>query len=152
MLVVSRRLKEKIVFPGMNASVQVVAIKSGSVRLGIDAPPEVAVLREELRDRPAGRGAEDRTGPPRRLRDRLKGTAVGLGLLELQLDAGLLSDARETLAAIREDLRALRLGAEGEREPPPAKPAAGSRKPPRARLVEDDGDLAREPGGSLCGV
>ena len=50
MLVLSRRSSEKILFPSINAVVQVLSIKGGAVRLGIDAPPEVTILREELRD------------------------------------------------------------------------------------------------------
>jgi carbon storage regulator CsrA len=48
MLVLSRRLHEKVVFPGLNVTVQVVAIKPGVVRIGIEAPPDVAVVREEI--------------------------------------------------------------------------------------------------------
>ncbi len=48
MLVLSRRLSEKIMLPGLNVTVQVVAVKNGVVRLGIEAPPDVRVLREEL--------------------------------------------------------------------------------------------------------
>ena len=51
MLVLSRRLHEKLVFPGMQASIQVVAIRPGMVRLGIDAPEDLRILREELPDR-----------------------------------------------------------------------------------------------------
>jgi carbon storage regulator len=49
-LVLTRRPHEKIVLPGLNVTIQVVAIKGGTVRLGIDAPPDVQVLREELLD------------------------------------------------------------------------------------------------------
>jgi carbon storage regulator CsrA len=52
MLVLSRRRKEKIILPGLNVTIQVVAIKPGVVRLGIEAPSEVAVLREELQGKP----------------------------------------------------------------------------------------------------
>jgi carbon storage regulator CsrA len=48
MLVLSRRPNEKIVFPGLGITVQVAEIKGSQVRLGIEAPPEVKVLREEL--------------------------------------------------------------------------------------------------------
>jgi carbon storage regulator len=48
MLVLSRRVREKIVFPALNVTVQVVAVKGGGVRLGIEAPPEVDIVREEL--------------------------------------------------------------------------------------------------------
>ena len=53
MLVLSRRLHEKIVLPTLGVTVEVVAVKGGVVRLGITAPPDVKVMREEILDRPA---------------------------------------------------------------------------------------------------
>jgi carbon storage regulator CsrA len=47
-LVLSRRLNEKIVLPGLGVTIEVVALKGNVVRLGIEAPPDVKVLREEL--------------------------------------------------------------------------------------------------------
>ena len=51
MLVLSRRVGERIFFPGICAYVKVLAVKGGTVRLSIEAPPEVRILREELRVR-----------------------------------------------------------------------------------------------------
>jgi carbon storage regulator CsrA len=51
-LVLSRRLHEGIVLPGLGITVRAVAVKAGVVRLGIEAPPDVPVLREELVDQP----------------------------------------------------------------------------------------------------
>jgi carbon storage regulator CsrA len=48
MLVLSRQLNERIVLPTVPATIQVVAIKPNGVRLGIDAPLEVTVFREEV--------------------------------------------------------------------------------------------------------
>jgi carbon storage regulator CsrA len=53
MLVLSRRLNEKIVFPGLGITVQVVAVKPGVVRLGIEAPSAVSVFRQEILGQPA---------------------------------------------------------------------------------------------------
>jgi two-component system, OmpR family, response regulator len=59
MLVLSRRLKEKLVLPGLGVAVQVLSIRGNVVRLGIDAPHDVPVLREELFEQPnAARPAE----------------------------------------------------------------------------------------------
>ena len=41
MLVLSRRLNERILLPTVPAAVQVVSIKPGVVRLGIEAPAQV---------------------------------------------------------------------------------------------------------------
>lgn len=47
MLVLSRKQNEQIVI-GDNIVVKVVDIRGGRIRLGIDAPPEVSIRREEL--------------------------------------------------------------------------------------------------------
>lgn len=51
MLVLSRKLGERIVVPEINLTLTVVAIEGNSVRLGITAPTEIGVYREELWDR-----------------------------------------------------------------------------------------------------
>jgi carbon storage regulator len=47
MLVLSRKLGEKIVI-GDNIVITVVKIDRNQIRIGIDAPPNVAVYREEI--------------------------------------------------------------------------------------------------------
>jgi len=53
MLVLSRKLNEKIVIDG-GIVVTVVKIEGGQVRLGIEAPGHVKVYREEILKKPAG--------------------------------------------------------------------------------------------------
>jgi carbon storage regulator len=48
MLVLSRKLGERILVPSCEMSVTVVAIEGNTVRLGITAPTDVGVYREEL--------------------------------------------------------------------------------------------------------
>jgi carbon storage regulator CsrA len=60
MLVLSRRLGERILLPDLGVTVEVVGLRPGAVRLGISAPDGLLVLREELLHRaPEG-------GPPPR--------------------------------------------------------------------------------------
>lgn len=47
MLVLSRKINEAIIIDGQ-IKVSIVAVKGNSVRLGIQAPPEVQVMREEV--------------------------------------------------------------------------------------------------------
>jgi carbon storage regulator len=49
MLVLSRRKDEKIIV-GDNITVMVIEIRGDKVRLGIDAPPEITVHRQEVYD------------------------------------------------------------------------------------------------------
>ncbi len=59
MLVLTRKLMERL-FIGDNICVTVVRLEGGQVRLGIDAPREVSVVRAELvPERPAPRSRSD---------------------------------------------------------------------------------------------
>ena len=59
MLVLSRKPGEAIVFPGTNTVIRIVDVRSnGTVRIGIDAPPEVEVIREELLDKTPARATK----------------------------------------------------------------------------------------------
>jgi carbon storage regulator len=49
MLVLSRKVGERILV-GDQVTITVVRITGGGVRIGIEAPPELAVIREELKD------------------------------------------------------------------------------------------------------
>jgi carbon storage regulator CsrA len=148
MLVLSRKPDQRIVLPALNIAIKVVEIKRGAVRLGIDAPHDVTVLREEVADRAAEwRAEKDQVADLHnsekgrevlhQFHERLRTTGVGLALLSLELDAGLIDDAKAALIQIREDLRLLRLGLAGELENMP-KPSNGAHGSQKALLVEDD--------------
>jgi len=48
MLVLSRKVGERIVAPGAKLTVTVLAVEGNAVRLGISAPDNVAIYREEV--------------------------------------------------------------------------------------------------------
>ena len=54
MLVVTRRTGEKIVLDN-GVTIEIVRVRGQEVRVGIAAPPEVAIAREELLDGPKPR-------------------------------------------------------------------------------------------------
>ncbi|OWK44541.1 response regulator [Fimbriiglobus ruber] len=145
MLVVSRKPNEKLVFPGIDTVVRVVSVKSNVVRLGIDAPPDVAVYREELLTRIAASesAANEPHEPPagsrefrHRLRNRLNAAAIGLALLERQQRAGMTEAAEATLARVNEEFSTLQGYVERMADPPA--PVRKTAKVRRALLVEDD--------------
>ncbi|KAA9131906.1 carbon storage regulator CsrA [Marinihelvus fidelis] len=47
MLILTRRVGEKLVI-GENVTVTVLGVKGNQIRIGIDAPPDVQVHREEI--------------------------------------------------------------------------------------------------------
>ena len=60
MLVLSRKVGERI-FVGDHVTITVVRITGGGVRLGIEAPPELPVVREELRNQSKPASASSRS-------------------------------------------------------------------------------------------
>lgn len=75
MLVLTRKLNERIVI-GDNIKITVVGIRGNHVRLGFEAPPEVTILRDELRRFDAPADEEDATPDASRLLHEPKLTTV----------------------------------------------------------------------------
>jgi carbon storage regulator CsrA len=63
MLVLSRRVNETIVFPGLDITVRVVRLQGNTVRIGIEAPAEMPIVRGELVPQPRGRSGGRRARP-----------------------------------------------------------------------------------------
>jgi carbon storage regulator CsrA len=116
MLVLSRRLKETIRFPGFNTSVQILSIKSGVVRLGIEAPPDVNVVRGELPERAATWGppspksgdAMMKNARQQDIGQQLQTVSQALGLARFQLRTGQVEELQATLDQIQGELQTLR--------------------------------------------
>ena|SRR5215471_263438 len=87
MLVLSRRVNERLLIPCIQTTVQVIAARPTGVRLGIEAPPEVTVLRAEIAAESVQGAADvladtrDESGVRHRLLNRLKNLSVGLALI-----------------------------------------------------------------------
>ena len=62
MLVLSRKIGERILVPHCELAVTVLAVEGKTVRLGISAPAEVDVYREEVWHEV---GQEERSPPPK---------------------------------------------------------------------------------------
>lgn len=137
MLVLSRRPNQKILFPELGVSVEVCSVAKNAVRLGIDAPPAISIVREELvqdwQPAPAAPARPSR----HRVLNRLHTAGLGMHLAQKQLQAGLVAQAQASLQ------QALREHSELEKELASEKPAAPaprrtSSSQIRALLVEDD--------------
>lgn len=151
MLVLSRGRNDKVVFPTLGISIEILRVNGSKVRLGIEAPQEVPVHRHEVSERMESNGELEtlKFPAPRRsaqaklnhaLRNRLHTAALGLHLLHKGIEAGDISDAEATIFRIFNELKAI----EGELEQPGApKPSAHSDANRRALVVEDN-DNERE--------
>ena len=146
MLVLSRRPGEKVLFPDFNTAVQVVSVKGSTIRLGIEAPSEVKVLRAEIAGTFTGVAAATPPEAPlreqcdelTRLLERHLG-AAGRGLAELrqQLLAGLNLKVLLSLDGLETELQRLRERVRGEAGDVPHRVAERA-SPKKALLVEDN--------------
>jgi carbon storage regulator CsrA len=123
MLVLTRRLKEKIIFPSIPAEVQVLGIRGGQVRLGIEAPPQIAVVREELAGQPENQNDSemDWSENPEssrefvhQLRNRLNDLGLNLAILRQRVHQAQTDNADLIINRIEEELRRLRQELEEE--------------------------------------
>jgi carbon storage regulator CsrA len=148
MLVLSRRLNEKIVLPNIQTTFEVLSIKGVAVRIGVQAPDAVAVFREEVwardKDRKTIRDLlcdESALSGLRELnhllRNRLHASVVGLALLKRQLQFGRTQDSLATLERLENEVKSLGDQA-AELIDKARRPAAVPAKVRKALLVEDD--------------
>lgn len=135
MLVLSRRVGERILFPTTGISIQLVRIEGKAVRLGVEAPPDVRVMREELPAVPAPLPAPPTKPNVHELCNRLSKITIGLHLYRRQQAAAQTAQAEATLDRVFAQLETLDRRAVGELVGERPAPAT---RPPRALLVEDD--------------
>jgi carbon storage regulator CsrA len=144
MLVLSRRPEQHFSFPELGVHVRVLNVRGNVVKIGIEAPRDLSVVRGELApDLPAKPTAPDaQTRKLTRqqwhdLKNRFNALSLATRLLQKQREAGMDSAAEATLSrlvSLVEELRRTWSIA--------APPAQGDAPVPRRRtlLVEDDGN------------
>lgn len=117
MLVLSRKINEKIILPDINATLQIVGVKPGMVRLGFEGPDNVSIFREEIFnqekwEQDQAQREKDLRKMVRRLmhdvRNRLNASTIGIALLRQQLERGLLDAIPQTLQRIEQEIAQLR--------------------------------------------
>ncbi len=115
MLILSRRATETLRFPQLGISVSIISVKGSRVQVGIDAPPEIRVIRHELeeqsnvsaapsvsRGKAVGLSSTSRAAANQanhRFRNQLNKATLGLHLAQKQLAAGQVETASRTLTA-----------------------------------------------------
>jgi carbon storage regulator CsrA len=141
MLVLSRRTNEKIIFPSLDIAVQLLSIHGNVARIGIEAPPDVKVLRDELAKLVPTAASASRRLPPssaHALRNQLNKVSLALSVFQQQWQRGLMDAANLTLEKVFAALDALGRDPALQGPGPAAPPAPAA--PPRFRtlVVEDD--------------
>lgn len=103
MLVISRKPEQTFRFPNLGITVDILQIKGKTVKVGIDAPRDIAVLRGEIADGESKSSSADQHRSPEErqrrheLRNHIHTTKLALFMLQRQLDAGNTEKAEQTL-------------------------------------------------------
>jgi carbon storage regulator CsrA len=112
MLVLSRKEHDKLILPTLNISIEVVRIQGNTVRLGIDAPSDVPILRHEIADLKSIDFAPDEftskqqvASLTKAIRSRTDSCANALNLLHEHLDGDIA--AQSLIVDVFNELRAL---------------------------------------------
>ena len=146
MLVLSRRQNEKIVFPHLGITVEVLRVSGNAVRIGVDAPRDVAVLREELAAEARAETERTRRDFRHKLRNRLNAANLCLYLVQKQMEQHKTQEAERTLEKALTAFAALDLEiAEATQQPGLKLPKPAH----RALLVEDDANESELMAGLL---
>jgi len=136
MLVLSRRPGQKVVFPSLGVTIEVLRAGGSVTKLGVEAPDDVPVMRDEVLARQAAAAdpapseapsAEDRS---RRhaWRNKLNSLMLKLQLLQIQLQVGQSEDPEQRLAEVISELTDLEQSTTD---------AVVQSAPPRVLIVED---------------
>ena len=140
MLVLSRGRNDKIVFPHLGITVEILNIASNKVRVGVDAPPSVTVLRHELMGEAGAGILPEASNPARKLsheiRNRLHAANLALHVSQKLLQANRQADAERTLQKALDEFAALEERLAGREQPAAA--AASARTRGHALIVEDN--------------
>ena len=111
MLVLSRKEDEKVLFPNLGISVQVLRLAGNKVRLGIEAPKDVHIIRDELNVDPNYSPPPDNLALNHklgsRLRSRLRSAAKHLCAVHEQVEVHSLDEAEAAIFRVFNELKAL---------------------------------------------
>lgn len=148
MLVLSRRPAQTILFPALGVRLEVLRVNGSVVKIGIEAPDEISVMRGELQGSSTSRGlSPDSSSPVSRLnpeqehrrRNRLNKAFLAAHAAQLQVSTGNVEAAEASLSRLIESLE--QLGADDRtpvQQAPSPTPAAETVAKLRALIVDDD--------------
>lgn len=143
MLVLSRRTDQQIVFPNLDIKLQVLQVKGKVVKLGIDAPHDVPIIRPESCEQREIEAFRKNFGSDldrHQLRNRLNAINLGLRLFQKQSDMEMAEQAEITMQKVIEELQKL----DQDIGTAKSKVQSAQRDQPMRLLVVDDDDNERE--------
>lgn len=115
MLVLSRQQDQKVLFPNLGITVEIVSVKGRNVRLGIDAPPEIRILRDEIaeewdfkqREKLSDAAETDQARNQHDLKNQLNHIGLLVQVAQKKLEKGLVNEAIEHVESALTNLSSL---------------------------------------------
>ena len=145
MLVLSRYEEDKVVFPSLGISVQILRVQGNKVRIGIDAPHHVKVLRHELTEHERGDFAGSSCSHLARQKEHLNAAALALFHLKDLSGRNLGKEAGNLILSIFRHLKKIdeELSEEIHQVTDARKVPEKVKETPVALLVEDNANESR---------
>lgn len=162
MLVLSRREGEKIVFPSIGVTLEILRVKGSATRLGISAPKDIPILRDEVAGRSpapsaacqaaaaaaqAAKGASTAengtilsslsSSARHALRNQLNAANLALHLYHRQMERGMFAEAEQTFRKVLHEFETLEKQVVSQKKRDRSDPVPPERRC-RALVVEDD--------------
>ncbi len=144
MLVLSRKENQKIRFPDLDVTVEILRVKGSAVRVGVDAPMEIRILRDEIEE------FESKPNPQQHIvrlpqserhevRNKLNSLSIALHLCKQEMVAGHFDDAQQTFEKVFEQIQNI-----VQDEKTPQEPIPAVENPQKTALLVEDEDNERE--------
>jgi carbon storage regulator CsrA len=139
MLILSRKQNQRILFPNLEITVEILRVSGSAVRVGVEAPAHVRVLREEVADGPELEGITEASRTRRHiLRNRMNTANLALHLAQKHLNHHRYEDAEKTLRRALSELTTLDSLVASAANGIAGKPTASAEAKPRALIAEDN--------------
>lgn len=142
MLVLSRRPDQQFAFPDLGIQIKVLGVRGNVVKVGIQAPREIEVVRGELGPKVAEKSQESNTDvrfltrqQVHEFKNQLNALNLATRLCQRQREAGMHAAAEATFSKILEQFESLRLNAA---DSPTTRQSIAPSSQFRTLLVEDD--------------
>ncbi|MEX1040313.1 MAG: response regulator [Pirellulaceae bacterium] len=149
MLILSRKQNQRILFPNLEITIEILRVSGSAVKVGVEAPSNVRVLREEVVDTAELEGITEAARTQRHtLRNRMNTANLALHLAQKHLNQEQYVDAEKSLRRALSELTTLDSLVASSASATTGKPAANppesgqtvseTEKKPQALIAEDN--------------
>ena len=146
MLVLSRRPDQEVTFPNIGVSLKVLTVRGRIVKLGIEAPDDIEIVRPEATKKREVQPQRKRQTYVSRhdLRNRLNNVKLAAAVFERQQELGLENEARDTFDRLVKLLQEMEQSLEAEKSAEKTSQQTEAPAAPQRLLVVEDDDNERE--------